>query len=215
MGLQMHEVTHSPSIDALAAALVKAQSQVKAAAKDSTNPFFKSKYADLSSVWEACRAALTANGLSVTQFPGFEDGSPGVATVTTILLHSSGQWIKGTAGAPLPPKVSREGKESPADAQSVGSAITYLRRYALAAVLGVVQDDDDGESAVNRRPASDTAKATEKKANGVPSWKGKPFTDYPSSELVKLRAWCVKTNESKFAAEIEAIDEVLAGRGGE
>ena len=116
--------THSEQLNELGAALAKAQSQVKGAKKDAANPFFKSTYADLASVWDACRDALTSNGLSVVQFPGFDNG---MATLDTVLLHSSGQWMAGTAGAPL-------GKQ---DAQGVGSVLTYLRRYALAAVASV------------------------------------------------------------------------------
>lgn len=134
-------VTQSPSVDKLAAALVRAQGQLKGAVKDATNPFYKNTYADLASVWDACKAALQENGLSVVQFPGFVEGAPATAQLTTMLLHESGQWLQGTAGAPL----------AKPDAQSVGSAITYLRRYALAAVIGVVQEDDDGNSAVDRK----------------------------------------------------------------
>lgn len=130
-----HTIAQSPSISLLAGALVKAQQALKPAIKDSANPFFKSKYADLGSVWDACRDALQSNGLSVVQFPGFTEA--GAALLTTILLHESGEWISGTAGAPL----------NKADAQSMGSAITYLRRYALAAVVGVVTEDDDGNAA--------------------------------------------------------------------
>lgn len=134
----MSMAASSTNIDQLAAALVKCQQQLKVAVKDSVNPFFKSKYAGLESVWEACRDALTSNGLSVIQLPGFEDG---VVQLTTVLLHTSGQWIQGTAGAPA---------KTP-DAQGVGSALTYLRRYALAAVVGVVSDeDDDGQAATNK-----------------------------------------------------------------
>lgn len=134
-------ISHSASLSLLAVALVKAQHALKPAIKDSANPFFKSKYADLGSVWDACRDALQANGLSVVQFPGFTDA--GAALLTTILLHESGEWISGTAGAPL----------NKADAQSMGSAITYLRRYALAAVVGVVTEDDDGNAASQPKPA--------------------------------------------------------------
>lgn len=136
-----HTITQSPSISLLAGALVKAQQALKPAIKDSANPFFKSKYADLGSVWDACRDALQSNGLSVVQFPGFTDA--GAALLTTILLHESGEWISGTAGAPL----------NKADAQSMGSAITYLRRYALAAVVGVVTEDDDGNAASQPKAA--------------------------------------------------------------
>lgn len=142
-------VTHSDNLDQLAAALVKAQGSVKSAIRDSQNEFLKSRYADLASVWEACRDALTSNGLAVVQLPGYE---PGAARLTTMLIHSSGQWIAGEGGAPLVGKTSRDGKEAPPDAQSMGSAITYLRRYGLAAVAGVVQEDDDAEQAVRGKP---------------------------------------------------------------
>jgi hypothetical protein len=124
----------SESVDKLAAALSKAQAAITFAAKDTANPFFKSKYADLASVWEACRAALTANELSVTQLPS-ADGLK--VTLTTLLLHSSGQYLSSdltmTAAANTP--------------QAIGSAITYARRYALSAIVGVAQDDDDGNLA--------------------------------------------------------------------
>lgn len=127
----------SPSIAALVAALSKAQGMIKGAAKDSTNPFFKNKYADLSSVWEACREALSKNELAVIQTP-VEGG------VITMLAHSSGEWIKSY----LPMKPTKD------DAQGAGSAITYARRYALAAFVGVAPEDDDGQA------ASTTPKAT-------------------------------------------------------
>jgi hypothetical protein len=128
---------HSEQINELAAALAKAQGTMTGALKDSSNPFFKSRYADLESVWTACRKALTENGLSVVQSASATEG--GVA-VTTMLLHSSGQWMRDTL--PLNPK-----DLSP---QGIGSAITYGRRYALAAMAGVYQTDDDAEAAHGR-----------------------------------------------------------------
>lgn len=128
-------LSQSPELDQLATALAIAQGSIQGAVKDRTNPAFKSSYADLASVWDACRAALSANGLSVSQHPGrLEDGS---ATVTTILLHKSGQHISSVCAA-LP----RD--QSPA---AVGSVVTYLRRYALAAAVGVAPEDDDGQAA--------------------------------------------------------------------
>ena len=133
-GTKSVKQTQSDTIDKLAAALSKAQSVITFAAKDTANPFFKSKYADLASVWEACRKALTDNGLSVIQSPSAE--GPKV-TVTTTLLHASGQYITSeltmTAAANTP--------------QGVGSTITYARRYALSSMVGVAQDDDDGNAA--------------------------------------------------------------------
>jgi hypothetical protein len=128
---------HSEKIDELATALAKAQAVMTGALKDSANPFFKSRYADLESVWTACRKALTEHGLSVVQSASATEG--GVA-VTTMLLHSSGQWMRDTL--PLNPK-----DMSP---QGIGSAITYGRRYGLAAIAGVYQTDDDAEAAHGR-----------------------------------------------------------------
>jgi len=129
----------SESISELAAAMARAQGAIEGAKKDRENPHFRSKYADLASIWDACRAALAANGLSVVQFPQPITISDGYAVVEveTTLLHASGQWMAGTLSLPV----------SKADAQGVGSAITYARRYALAAVVGVAPDDDDGNAA--------------------------------------------------------------------
>ena len=151
---------HSEALDQLATALAKAQSQVKSAVRDSLNPFFKSKYADLASIWDACRDALTSNGLSIAQFPGpYENGT---ASLTTILLHSSGQWISEKASAP----VAGKGNAVP-DAQGVGSAISYLKRYAIAAVAGVVTEDDDGNAATGKpslvkSPSTDKVSLTQR-----------------------------------------------------
>lgn len=125
----------SEQINELAAALAKAQGQIKGAAKDSTNPHFKSSYADLASVWEACRSALTENGIAVIQTPHTDDA--GNCHVVTMLTHASGQYVRDSFS--LPP--------TKADPQGYGSAITYMRRYALAAIVGVAPEDDDGNAA--------------------------------------------------------------------
>jgi hypothetical protein len=125
----------SPSVKELATALAVVQGQLTFAKKDSKNPFFKSNYADLESVWEACRSLLSENGLAIMQFPG--DYVDGNMTLTTVMTHSSGEWVAQNMSLPV----------SKPDAQGAGSAITYMRRYALAAIVGVVQADDDGNSA--------------------------------------------------------------------
>ena len=129
----------SESIANLAKALSLVQGKLTHAKKDSANPFFKSKYADLESVWDACRDLLASNGLSVSQFPGTYSELDKSMSLTTILLHESGEWISQEMSVPV----------SKVDAQGAGSAITYMRRYALAAVVGVVQADDDGNAASN------------------------------------------------------------------
>lgn len=127
----------SESIAALAAALSKAQADITGALKDSSNPFFKSKYADLASCWDACRKQLAANGLCVIQTTTHTDA--GVMLVTT-LAHSSGEWIRGTL-----PVLTKDNS-----AQGQGSGLTYARRYALAAIVGLAQIDDDAEAAQGR-----------------------------------------------------------------
>jgi hypothetical protein len=137
--------SHSPELDQLATALALAQGSMQPAIKDRTNPAFKSSYADLASTWDACRVALSTNGLAVSQHPGrLEDGS---VTVTTMLLHRSGQHITSVCSA-LPRDAS------PA---SVGSVVTYLRRYGLAAAVGVSPEDDDGQA--GSQPAAPYAPA--------------------------------------------------------
>ncbi len=135
-------IEQSASIAKLAAALVQVQGTVEGAVKGKANPAFKgTKYADLSAVWEACREQLVANGLTVVQFPG--EMVENRMTMTTQLSHESGEWMRGTLSIPL----------SKVDAQGYGSAVTYARRYALAAVVGVCPEDDDGNAASQRGPA--------------------------------------------------------------
>jgi hypothetical protein len=150
-------VHQSPSLESLAPALVAAQAAVKVASKDATNPQLKSRYADLGNVWDACREALTANGLAISQHPGMDGAT---VTLDTMIIHTSGQFVTSRCAAPLVEMVTREGKIIPPNAQMVGSAISYLRRYALAAIVGVVSDvlDDDGSAASSHaapRPAVD------------------------------------------------------------
>jgi hypothetical protein len=136
----------SEQINELSAALAKAQSEIENASKTSSNPHFKSKYADLAEILNTVRPVFSAHGLAIVQMPSFESG---IAHVETLLTHSSGQWISNVCSAPV-------GKQ---DAQGVGSAITYLRRYSLAAFAGVAQEDDDGNSAVGKHaPQQQAAK---------------------------------------------------------
>jgi hypothetical protein len=132
----------SDSLDMLGQAMADAQPAVKTAIMGSTNPFFKSKYADLGAVWDAIREALKSKGLSIVQMPDALGSDP---ALTTILLHESGQWISGT----YPLVVSSKDET----AQGYGSAMTYARRYGLAAVMGVIADEDDDGNAASK-PAS-------------------------------------------------------------
>lgn len=125
---------HSEQIDQITVAIAKAQSKIEHPVKDSSNPYFKSSYADLASVLEVCREPLSANGLAVTQVISSVEGKQ---VLVTLLSHSSGQWIKSFIELPIQ-------KPGP---QELGSCITYCRRYALAAMIGVYQVDDDAEAA--------------------------------------------------------------------
>ncbi len=148
----------SESINELATALAKAQADIRNAEEDKSNPHFRSKYATLASIWDACRGPLTKNGLSITQTPVVEDGK---FNLITVLMHSSGQWIKSSFPITLSAKI-----------QEVGSQITYIRRYTLSSICGVapgevLEDDDDGEKAMSRKGA-DKQNAPPKKVTPPP-----------------------------------------------
>jgi len=129
-------VNKSESIKEIASALARFQAEVKDPVKDSDNPFFKSKYVELDGLLAAVRPVLSKNGLSFIQSPG---GNGQDITITTLLMHSSGEWIE------FDPLTLHAVKTDP---QGAGSAITYARRYSLSAILGVAWDaDDDGNKA--------------------------------------------------------------------
>lgn len=120
----------SEKIDLLAAALCSFQSELQDVEKNSENPFFKSSYADLSAIWGAVRPLLSKHGLAVSQIG---DGT----NLKTLLIHNSGQFIEGSIALLTKDQTM----------QSLGSAISYARRYGLSAILGVSQKDDDGNEA--------------------------------------------------------------------
>jgi len=125
----------SEALDKFAPAFLKAQMEMDNASKNANNPAFRTKYANLEGVIDAVKPALNANGIAILQ-----SGSPsqsGQLTMTTRLLHTSGQWIEDTAECQL----------SKNDPQGFGSAMTYLRRYNAAAICGITQEDDDGNAA--------------------------------------------------------------------
>ena len=142
----------SDQLAKLSKALVTALGAVTGVTKDSKNPHFKNDYASLEAVTEMARPVLAANGLCVVQSPGVFEGNR--IPVTTRIIHESGEWIEGEIVIPL----------SKVDAQGAGSAVTYARRYALMAMLGVAPVDDDGEAAVQRVPANSQCFITEDQA---------------------------------------------------
>lgn len=140
----MMNLDHSNA--ALFAALALAQAEVENATKGSVNPHFKSRYADLAEVLNTVRPVFSKHGIAIIQSTGFSDG---LVSVTTALVHKEGGYVTSVASC-TPAKM---------DAQGVGAATTYLRRYSLAAATGVAQEDDDGQSAAHNRPAPVAAPA--------------------------------------------------------
>jgi hypothetical protein len=124
----------SAELNELLSAMSIMQGELCNAKKDSANPFFKSKYADLAEVINVSKDALSKNGLSVLQFPSFENN---IVSVTTVIGHKSGQFMSSTMSSPI----------QKIDPQSIGSATTYLRRYSYSAIVGIAQEDDDGNHA--------------------------------------------------------------------
>ena len=137
----------SETINELAAALSKAQGEMKNAPKDSKNPFFNSTYSDLASVIDAARGPLSKNGLSVVQMHSIPE--PNKLILTTALLHSSGQWIE--SDFPIVP--------SKGDMQGLGAATTYARRFSYQSIIGMASEDDDGNAASGLKAPADPMKA--------------------------------------------------------
>lgn len=178
---------HSEKIDELGAALSKAQGILEAAKKDSNNPFFKSKYADLASVWESCRAALSSNGLSIVQSP--EESDSGIAVVT-MMIHSSGQWIRSRYTMPV----------SKVDAQAVGSAITYARRYALSSIVGIAPEDDDGNGAAEKPPTKQQSQQEKKPVQKQETKTLPPYSD--ESFAANKEKWAESIKAGKNTAQV-------------
>lgn len=175
----------SEKIDLLASALCAFQGELQDVEKNSENPFFKSSYADLSAVWSAVRPLLNKHGLSVSQFGIMTPDGPACSTT---LMHKSGQWMCGEI-----PLITKDGTM-----QSMGSAISYARRYGLSAILGVTQADDDGELA--SKPAPKAGNAPPVKAFAMPGEyvipfgrsKGQKMKDISLMDFEGLKAWLIK-----------------------
>jgi endogenous inhibitor of DNA gyrase (YacG/DUF329 family) len=167
----------SDSTNELAKALSAAQSEFSSAAKNKVNPFFKSHYADLNSVWDACRGPLNRHGLSIVQTTDVEDGKN---VLVTILMHSSGQWIEGRYAIAAKTQ----------DPQAVGSAITYARRYALASMVGIVSDEDDDGEAAQARPSEQPKPQLVKQPVAVHSAKPTGFAQPSKNEFEEMCPEC-------------------------
>lgn len=173
----------SESIEKLAEALCAAQGEMGGAVKGSANPFFKSSYADLTSVIRAIKEPCFKHGLSYVQLPHRDGNSIGV---TTRLIHTSGQWLEHEFTLPM----------VKGDPQAAGSAITYARRYALQALFGIPAVDDDSESAMLRGGQKDEYEALcELLADSIEAIK----TGIEIGDLVMAKeAWDELTEEEKI-----------------
>ena len=179
----------SENINELAEALAAAQGEMGAAVKDAANPFFKSKYADLGEVVRAVKQPFANHGLSYTQFPIREGESAGVITM---LMHTSGQWMRQGYTLPL----------AKFDAQATGSAITYARRYALQSIAGIPSADDDGNQAVQAAPKEIPDELAEHNRVAQECWSSvacikQAIQDGQWDELAE--AWEELTNDEKKA----------------
>ncbi len=202
-------MNHSPSIATLAPALIAAQKEIKGVAKDATNPHFKNRYASLDAIIDAVRPVLAKHGLAIIQ--GALESDPVTLSVETMLVHTSGEWITGGVTLPL-------GK---ADPQGAGAAMTYGRRYGLAALLSLAtEEDDDGNHASPPRaaPAETFAKPAAAKSGGFVKtmpfgkMKGTPLGELPSAELERTVKWCKDTDAAKFKDLIATCNSILADR---
>lgn len=188
----------SEQVNELAAALSKTQAALTRARESATNPFLKNSYADLGDVWDAAREPMTANGLSVAQFPTSASDAIGL---TTVLMHASGQWIEDTVYLPLS---DERGKSQ---AQVAGSIISYLRRYGLSAVLGIVTgEDDDGNAGSDPRQPRHKPKPTQdKRGNASPQSQAKRAAKRPAANGVDP-AGARTAAETKAALIAAAMD---------
>lgn len=220
-------MSQSQEIKELAKALAAAQASLSAAKKDSINPHFRNQYASLQSIWDTAREVLAPNGFSVVQTFGPTDGTR--LDLTTTLMHVSGQWVSGTISI-TPTKQ---------DPQGIGSAATYARRYSLAAILGIVADeDDDGEQASKPRESASVKSPPREVPKSVPAasnksgWRnfivpkfikkhaGKTLEDLPDNDILwwaanytpKLYNGSIQPQDSAFRdALTEAEKEINTG----
>lgn len=179
-------IDHSDQLGDMAKALAKAQAELQDAKKDATNPHFKNRYATLASVRAAVTPTLAKNGLAVMQ--SFEPHGDAGVCVVTWLLHESGQWLRSRLYLPVSKK----------DAQGFGSAISYGRRYSLAAITGIsADDDDDGEAAVGKRVPQAAPSAPSPEAVSAEAAYGKRLDEVGNTdELAKIHAEVAKAVQS-------------------
>jgi|LSQX01.2.fsa_nt_gb hypothetical protein len=195
----------SESIKEIAKALCQFQAEVKNPANTANNPFFKSKYAPLQDILNLVRPLLSKHGLSILQMPSSDEGD---VVITTLLMHTSGEWIET---CPLKMKPVKT------DPQGIGSCITYGRRYSLSAVLGISsEDDDDGNGASNgnsNNAASATNSKPQKTSKPKPDNARKTITPTQQKELFAIAKENGWTNEQVRDKMLEIFDGEVKSSG--
>lgn len=190
----------SESIANLSVAMAKAFPEIENAAKDKTNPHFRSKYADLGNVVDAVKPALQKHGLWFSQVSYDIENH---AAIETVIIHTSGEWMScGIVSVPV----------SKADAQGFGSALTYARRYSLSAAFGVAPEDDDG----NKASASPPKPAAKPRNDMTKEQLLKLVNDASTKELLSI-AWRAmsETEQELVRAEVVAKGTALKGAANE
>lgn len=173
----------------LAAALVEAQSKMPAVSKDAENPHFRNKFASLDHIIELTRPVLNANGLSIHQFPSVSDlGAP---TLVTVLSHVSGERLEYAAPLFL------QGQ----DMQKYGAALTYARRYAWAAALGIANDEDDDGNTASAKSETGSFIPPERPSNGAVK---------TISEAQQKRLWAIARERGVSDDEVKVIVKTYA-----
>lgn len=200
----MCEKNMSDNINELAKALAEAQLELEPATKNAQNPYLKNKYADLQSCIAACREVLPKHALAFSQM--IVPSEPGTVCVETLLMHSSGQWLKGRCSLPCTVPINKDGKGSMNAAQAVGSAVTYARRYGLSTIVGLATEDDDGcaagPSREQRRQEREQHKAVQEQAKAAnPSPLSEAQRKLMFARLAELG--CKKQEE--YLAEVSSI----------
>lgn len=196
----------SESVAKLADALSKAQAEIEGATKGKVNPAFRSKYADLASVWDAIRAPLTKHGIAVVQAPDMD--AEGRTMLRTTVMHSSGEWI--SSSYPVNPVK--------ADPQGMGSATTYARRYSLMAMIGVCPEDDDGNAASGKSEPPREREAPPAQKVAPPPADDTGFWGRESLEIPVARgdygAWSERIKKAIDAApDLPKINKLMSDNG--
>lgn len=221
------EMNKTDTIQKLSEALSKAQAEFPPVPFNAVNPFLKNRYADLGGIIQTAKPILAKHGLAVSQLA---EGEGNTTSVTTILMHSSGEWISSTISMDM------EAEKGKSQAQAVGSVITYLRRYSLASILGLYADEDtDGNKPIShssnvqkvvQEPAVQPVQLHEKAempldlAEAETTSDGELYVNIPTEKLnhminamvKKLKEGCDADKAEEYNRKVGAARAIIASR---